>query len=189
VPKPVSANQRPRWATLAKSALGVAVAWGALNAGHAQALVVNVFGQDYEVTTFTGSKNSNSSKFDTPANGGEMPWWNDDWLAAEFANAVGTQLGLPNQTQFFGDFSPYFARGINGAFTNEINLYRVDGTFLSDTIVSDSDSYVWAKAQAVATPTPGPLPIFGAAAAFGASRQLRKRINASKGDRSRAASL
>ena len=74
---------------------------GVLSAGEAHALVVNVGGQDYDVTTFTGSFNDNLSKFATPANGGVMPWWTTgpegtSATAAQFAAAVGTALGTPN---------------------------------------------------------------------------------------------
>ena len=85
-----STSRRARWSSLAKSALGAVVALGVLTSGRAQALVVNVpglpyvghgFGGDdtfagglYNVTTFTGSYNDNSSKFATAANGGVIPW-------------------------------------------------------------------------------------------------------------------
>ncbi|MCX5951713.1 MAG: hypothetical protein NT158_11330 [Cyanobacteria bacterium] len=42
--------------------------------------------------------------------------------------------------------------------------------------------FVWAQAtlySSTAAPVPGPLPAFGAAAAFGFSRKLRKRIKRS----------
>jgi hypothetical protein len=40
--------------SLAKPALGVALAMGVLTAGQARAVVVNVDGQDWDVTTFAG---------------------------------------------------------------------------------------------------------------------------------------
>ena len=45
------------------------MAVGALTAGQAQAIIVNVNGLDYNVTTFTGTYNDNPSKFATAANG------------------------------------------------------------------------------------------------------------------------
>jgi hypothetical protein len=39
-----------------------------------------------------------------------------------------------------------------------------------------SGTFTWAQATLYTAPVPGPLPLFGAAAAFGFSRKLRKRI-------------
>jgi hypothetical protein len=69
------------------------MALGALTAGQAQAVVVNVNGLDYDVTTFTGTYNDNPSKFATPANGGVMPWWGNSSLAYGLALALGSSLG------------------------------------------------------------------------------------------------
>ena len=78
---------------LAKTALGAAVAMGALAAGQANAVVVNVPGYgSWDVTTFTGSYNANESRFNVV----EMPWWGNEGLASLFAGAVGFALGAPN---------------------------------------------------------------------------------------------
>ena len=70
MPQAVSANYRPRWATLAKSALGAAAALGTLTASQAKAFVVTVDSVQYDVITFSVSYNSNIGKFALPANGG-----------------------------------------------------------------------------------------------------------------------
>ncbi|MFN9387404.1 MAG: hypothetical protein ACK6BU_10640 [Cyanobacteriota bacterium] len=59
-----------------KLALGATGALAAisLSPGSAQAIVVTVGGAQYDVTTFTGSADANAVKFNTPANGGMMPW-------------------------------------------------------------------------------------------------------------------
>ena len=57
---------------VAGAAVGAAVAGLVLSDSEAHALIVNVGGLDYEVSTFTGSYNDDISKF----NGGVMPWWN-----------------------------------------------------------------------------------------------------------------
>ena len=110
-------------AALGKAVLGAAVAIGVLGAGEAQALVVNVNGQNWNVTFFDGVQNdSNASKFATPANGGAMPWYTGDaascgtrdypslntCLATKFASAVGTQLnsGSPGGAPIRFAFSP-----------------------------------------------------------------------------------
>jgi hypothetical protein len=66
-------------------------------ANPAQALTakVTVSGTTYDVTTFTGTYNANTSKFNTLINGGLMPWWGREILAKEFATAVGASLGFP----------------------------------------------------------------------------------------------
>ena len=99
----------PRWQALINSLLGAVVAGCVLTAGQAKALVVNVGGQDYDVTIFTGSFNDNASKFNTPGNGGLMPWFGDVNLASSFASAFGNSL-LPNFTD------PSLATGAGGPF-------------------------------------------------------------------------
>jgi hypothetical protein len=73
---------------LLKLALGAAAALAAINLspGSAQAYVMMVLGVQYNVTTFTGTCNDNTSKFQTPANGGNMPWFGN----AEEAHPTGT---------------------------------------------------------------------------------------------------
>ena len=58
------------------------------------------------------------------------------------------------------------------------NCYYISGT-TGCGIANSSNTHVYAQATPYAppsTPVPGPLPLFGAAAAFGFSRKLRKRI-------------
>jgi hypothetical protein len=171
---------------------GLALASIGLTAGEAHAVVVNVGGHDWDVTTFTGSFLDNISKFQTPANGGVMPWWTTgpegtSAIAVQFAAAVGTALGTPNgspdpdQGPFFGFnqfiYTPDPQTALNAVYWNppSSSVYGYNYGW--------GDSWVYAQATLVASPTPvpAPLPLFGVAAAFGASRQIRKRIKASKG--------
>jgi len=171
--------------------LGATVAAAALSLcpGKAEAFVVSVDNVDYDVTTFTGFYDANASKFQTPANGGEMPWWGNITLAKQFATAVGTNLGLP----FIGKEGPFFAistgilEGRSGASRNT-QIASYDTAYGNPGIVyvsgaSDS-SWTWASVvqptlnTRSTTDVPAPLPIFGVAAAWGSSRQLRKRIKA-----------
>jgi hypothetical protein len=149
---------------------------GVLGAGQAQALVVSVNNQLYKVTTFTGTYAANLGKFNTAANGGVMPWWNDGTLAGLFTLAVGGQLGYQPTNSNRG---PYFATN----YTSPIISWAYVRANQGKSIVNGDDSngaksYVWAQAELV----PGPLPAFGAAAAFGFSRKLRKRIKRSSND-------
>jgi hypothetical protein len=164
-----------------KAVFAAFVTMGVLGAGQAQAVVVNVNGQNWNVTTFTGSYNDNTSKFNTAANGGIMPWWGGaPDLASSFAVAVGSSLG----TQVIDTFTlgPLFARTFAG------DLLRTRVTFAPGfdqdffgadvSVANRGTSYLWAQAE-LAT-VPGPLPALGAVAAFGFSRKLRQRIKVSK---------
>ena len=89
-----------------KQALGAAVALAAisLSPGSAPACVVTVGGAQYDVSTFTGTYNDNTSKFETAANNGVMPWWGSESLASQFAAAIGGNLGVPNTGGLLGPF-------------------------------------------------------------------------------------
>jgi len=198
----LSATHRPHWASLAKSAFGAAVAVGALTAGQVQALVVNVGGQDWDVTSFQGTYSANFRKFNTPSNGGVMPWFGGLADAQLFAEAIGSQLGFSNYAypgnsgvcnfSQYPTCGPYFATqgGYAVSVFGVVNL-PVFSQYLNYTSdvregasIPSSRDYFWAQAALVLPPTPtvpGPLPALGAAAAFGFSRKLRSRIKANKG--------
>ena len=185
---------------LPKKVLGAAL--GAVLSGlvfidsQAQARVVNVGGLDYDVTTFYGSYNDNVSKFNTPNNGGMMPWWGSSGEAFAFATAVGSGLGLPN----FNQTGPYFgftffvcppsSCGSSLTFVVEQRFSSLTpGVFSSAPSFAYphrlSDQRTWAQATLApaaggSANVPGPLPILGLAAAFGFSRKLRKRIKLQK---------
>ncbi|MCX5953224.1 MAG: hypothetical protein NTZ40_06980 [Cyanobacteria bacterium] len=167
-----------------KLALGAAVALAAisLSPGSAQAFVVNVGGMQYDVTTFTGTYDANTSKFATPANGGLMPWWTGDGnktLASVFATQVGLFFGLPNSGLAVSPSGPAFGY----RQFSQTQSIQVDGSNNPiDQGVNNSQNFTFAQATLyTATPAPAPLPLFGAAAAFGFSRKLRKRIKLSPG--------
>jgi hypothetical protein len=163
-------------------ALGAAAALAAisLSPGSAQAFVVTVGGVQYDVTTFTGSYLSDTNKFETAANGGVMPWWDSDSSLAEtFASQVGLEMGLPNYSNIHGPLFAWRFR-LQDAIDN---CYYIGGG-IGCGIANNSIPYVYAQATPYAppsTPVPGPLPLFGAAAAFGFSRKLRKRIKLAPG--------
>jgi hypothetical protein len=173
------------------------LAIGVLGAGQAQALVVTVNGQQWNVTTFTGSYDANISKFNTPANGGVMPWWGGNALSGTFATAVNSAFGFPNFPDFSGTvlgIGPFFSSVESGGSINGSAWRKVNGGVSASSCPpggpgvreclagfgprASSSSFLFAQASLV--PVPGPLPLFGAAAAFGFSRKLWKRINDSK---------
>jgi hypothetical protein len=174
-----------------------------LTSGPAHALVVNVRGELWNISTYTGRYQSRFPFFD--------PWMFDPELSSEFARAVGQGFGLPNEVfcsppggtctsdygkeTIFNNETPFrsgplFAYtdgpvGDGGNFVDYVFsiAYLDDGVeylppdWLPEVLTRLEDSSVtWARA----TPVPGPLPIFGAAAAFAASRRLRKRVKASR---------
>ena len=160
-----------------------------LTGGQANALTVNVNSQDYNVTTFPGTYNANSSLFTTA----DMPWWGNAALASQFANqyalvaaTVSPGFGVGSCCGGnFGDRGPFFAIGLN-AGGGEARSYSATTGTASIFQLTLHHSY-WAYAIASPVPSsnsstasvPGPLPILGLAAAFGFSRQLRKRIKSS----------
>jgi hypothetical protein len=150
--------------------------------GASKAVIVTVEGQQYDVTTFSGSYDNNASLFNTASAGGAMPWWNDWGLANQFVLAVEYSLG--NANSGYGPiFSTYAYRdpdfpefdGIDGV------AWLGGGTvgYFTTSPIPFSESRTYARASLVpppATATPGPLPILGAASAFGMSRRLRRGI-------------
>ncbi len=131
-----------------------------LSPGSAQAFVVTVDGVQYAVTKFTGGVDNNSNKFNTAANGGLMSWWSDQTLATAFLSTVAGSLGYPNN----GNAGPLFSWVCSSpiCYSNDY-----DGTNAQANLYTD------------AAPAPAPLRLFGAAAAFGFSRKLRKLIKLS----------
>ena len=146
-----STYSRPQLrAALGKAVLGTAVAIGVLGAGEAQALVVNVNGQNWNVTFFDGTQGGpNAALFRTPAQGGAMPWFTDNaascgtninasastCLAAQFARAVGTQLNGVGNSQnirfaFSGMTSDSVGLGVAGTACTGSSCLRT-GQFIT----------------------------------------------------------
>ena len=144
----------------------------------APTVTVNVGGTNYDVTYFEGAYDTNTAKFQAPP-AGQMPWRGDSALAESFATKIGAQLGLP----LFGVRGTAFAYGtfIGGELGKTNTRFWVyestasPNIYASD-IEADSD-FPYATASLTPNPSvvPGPLPLFGAAAAFGMSRRLRRR--------------
>lgn len=139
-----------------------------LSANPAAAVVVTVGGNNYDVMISTTSYSASSNAFRVPPLG-QMPWWGDENLASDFALQVFNQLGAG----WSSDYGPVFA---HRATVSQVLGIAQSLTDINDQIdVSPSTSATVSYAIATA-PVPGPLPLFGAAAAFGWSRQLRQRI-------------
>jgi hypothetical protein len=158
---------------------------------------LNVGGNAFDVTTFTGSHNAtqNRSKFARPSEGGVMPWWGSESLANMFAQAFLQDLATrptcqalgcnPNDLFVIQGAGPLFAWGSIGQSLIRAELPRTSvgaggavSYSVSTRLVSQSEPFAWAQASQPAppTPVPGPLPALGAAAAFGFSRKLRRKL-------------
>ena len=140
-----------------------------VDAGESKAAIFNIGGQNYDVTSFTGSYDGDTSKFNTPGNGGVMPWWGNSSLAQQFATTVGSSLP--------GSFPP---EGAFFAYNSSVELWLyIDSSTIFNSSALSFGNFVYAQATLVPPPSsgvPGPLPFLGAATAFGMSRRLRQRI-------------
>ena len=163
--------------------VGLATGWNILSAGNAQAFAVTWNGTNYDVTTFTGTRNDNSAKFNTSANGGSMPWWGSQSDAISFIQATAssqgdlfTNLGVSpsGNVILFGydNFMSFTAAKQYDSMLTSSGFSIADN---SATVWGPGDTINWAQATEV-TAVPGPLPILGIGAALGFSRKLRKRI-------------
>jgi hypothetical protein len=104
---------------------------------------------------------------------GKMPWWgsqsNADFFAGEVFDALGEGSTAGYGPLFAYDYDPSIAEVIGS-----LQDLSTPGSFIDDNPAA-SATVKYAIANAT-TPVPGPLPLFGAAAAFGWSRRLRRRL-------------
>ena len=136
----------------------------------AQAVGVNFGAVLYDVTVVETSYTSSGVFFQLPPLG-QMPWWGSQSDADFFAGEVFDALG-EGSTAGYG---PLFAFDYNASSAEVIGSlqdFSAPGSFIDGTPAATA-TVKYAIANA---PVPGPLPLFGAAAAFGCSRQLRRRI-------------
>jgi hypothetical protein len=84
--------------------VGAAAFCCASNPAQALPVQATVNGVTYDVTTFTGSYDANTSKFALPLSG-LMPWWGSQSIESDFATQIWDRLGLP----LFGFAGPIFA--------------------------------------------------------------------------------
>jgi hypothetical protein len=166
--------------------ISATVALPLLAVAPASAVTVTVGSIDYDVTVFMGTYSGNASLFQKPS-AGKMPWW---WLgnsadpaagdlAAEFASQVFNSLG-EGPTAGNG---PVFAYALSTSDVLGITQNFLNPGLLKDETIAPNASVKYAIAtplRPAPSPVPAPMPIFGAAAAFGWSRQLRKRIGGSQ---------
>jgi len=139
-----------------------------------QALNVVVEGTTYDLETYTGTYNANTSWFATPAAGGRMPWWGNPTLAAALATELAAGLSPSG-----AEVGPLFATAFDGNSTGEeVDATAFDLTTLGDANLVGGAFYASSSIQTyavLAAPVPAPLPIAGTAFAFSAMQRLRRR--------------
>jgi len=145
----------------------------ALTSTPASAVVVQVNGNDYDLTTYSTSPVAMPTLFDLPGMGGKMPWWGDSNLAATFAQQAFNSLG---EGSVLGS-GPLFAFELNGDPFFDVTSWK------QDLLNASIQTQEYTPQAAVATyailspaPTPAPLPLLGIATAFHAARRLRRRM-------------
>jgi hypothetical protein len=139
----------------------------------AQAVGVNFGGVLYDVTVVETSYTGSVDLFQLPPLG-QMPWWGSQPAADDFAGQVFDALGEGS----IAGYGPLFAYSYDASITEVMGSLQdlsATGSFIDGTPAA-STTVKYAIATTTA-PVPGPLPLFGAAAAFGWSRQLRRRIS------------
>jgi len=163
-----------------------------LNPGSAKAVVtangsaiinISVDEKTYKVSPFSGSYEANPEKFNSPDLGGVMPWWGNEALARKVFDAVAAD---PASTAWRTNRGlPFVAYSKTTRIDPMFGQYTSLNGFKSPISPGDSNrliagghiNFSWLEAsQGRATAVPGPVPLFGAAAAFGLSRRLRRRI-------------
>jgi hypothetical protein len=141
----------------------------------ASAVTVTIDSKEYDVDVFKGSYIGNEKLFQSPLQGGDMPWWGDPNgdLASRFAEQVFAQLGAGPRPGYGPVFAYEPSRGTINGLSQSLSdpLSQVDEQISAATPVN----YAIARPLPPAS-VPGPLPLFGAAAAFGWSRKLRTRV-------------
>ncbi|MEA5578944.1 hypothetical protein [Anabaena sp. UHCC 0451] len=136
----------------------------------AQALVFNIGGTNYDVTTVTGSSLSLSPLLTSQV------WWGNSSLASSFAGTVGSALGSPNISGAGGPF-----------FFYDVSVLPFSAWFDTTTSSVQNGIQGAGSTYAIATQsTPVPfdipggatIPTVGSLLALGAMRKVKKRLAA-----------
>lgn len=145
-----------------------------VNAGASQAILVTIYGVDYDLSFAGSTLDDLIGLYGNPPS--VFPWFGDAAEADALAAFVNSQLGSTQlyNSQDFGDvnIAPIFAFSATA-----FSAWDTDSSvLLSNQPFTSTDTFEFAIATRVTDTVPAPLPLFGAAAAFSASRRLRKRM-------------
>lgn len=145
-----------------------------VNAGASQAIPVTIYGVDYDLSYESGTLDDFIGLYGNPPS--VFPWFGDAAEADVLATFVNTQFGR-SQSYSSSDFGDIFIAPIFAFSGTAFSAWDVDsGVLLSNQPFTSTQIFDFAVATRVPDPVPAPLPLFGAAAAFSASRRLRKRM-------------
>jgi hypothetical protein len=149
------------------------VALPILAPARAEAVVVNIGGNLYDVSVVITSQSDREGDFASPVSGGLMPWWKDSALAAEFARNVYDGLGSGSDP-FYG---PIFAFDNDPVLGEVSGVYQLLGDINVQDVVSPPPSSIDTLKYAIATePVPLPLPLLGAVAGYRWTRRMRQSL-------------
>jgi len=145
-------------------------------ANPAQSSIFTVGGNDYDITTVTGSISQNKTQLES------TPWWNNDSLGYDMAVTVGLSLG-----QYVGYVTGYSFD--SSGLPNAAYGYWNTGLFLRhggpinplSVNLNGSGSFVWAVGSA-SSAVPEPLTILGAMTAAGFGVGFKRKLGKSKKD-------
>lgn len=151
--------------------LAFATALSGLQPEQAKAAVINVSGQDWDVTSMFISEQDLLQEL--PVLQAQV-WWGDASKAQEFADTLADQLGLPN---YNSDWGPLFGFEESRGVIPNAFVWKHPDNFSSQTLGDYTGT--WALASPISPPqtkVPAPLPVLGAATAFSGSRRIRKAL-------------
>ena len=163
-------------------AISTSLALPLLDPAPSSAISVTIGSFEYEVLFFDKAYTDPgvAVNFQLPPLG-TMPWFLSDGgtLASSFATQVFNLLGDLTPSASPAGYGPIFAFELNGTDIQGLAQNVSDINFQQDyTIpISQNANYAYVTSiRPILTSVPAPLPLFGAAAAFGWCRQLRKRL-------------
>lgn len=140
----------------------------------AQALLVTVDGQQWEITTLVTTFDASAGTLTA------QPWWDDEVAAAAFANAWGAAqpaIGSPYFAAFFNDTPVprpcYFTQAQGGQLCLLTWTPGASGGYLDSLPAGPEGPAPYAIAAPVSVPEPGPLLLFvsGLVALLGRKRR------------------
>lgn len=156
---------------------GVAATITTFAANPAEAVVVTVGDTNYDISTVDGTFNDLESQLTA------TPWFGNQTLAGDIADAVGDSFGTVNVVSsglptaplfaFAQDNQPFFPVSV-AAFSPAFNF-----TISNGARVPNNQTFTFATTTGTATPVPEPLTIFGTVVALGFGAKFKQKASKS----------